>query len=106
MIDKASKGINVIRKLKFHIPRHALVSLYKSFIRSILEYGDVIYDQPSNASFSDKIESIQYNAALAVTGTIRGTSKDKLYKELGFEYLCSKRLLKRIYLFISKNISQ
>ena len=34
--------------------------------------------EPRNDSFSDKIESIQYNAALAITGAIRGTSKDKL----------------------------
>ena len=64
-----------------------------------MEYADVIYDQPSNNSFSDKIESIQYNAALAITGTIRGTSKVKLYNELGLEYLRSRRWLKRLCLF-------
>ena len=99
LIDKASKGISVIRKLRYQVPRDSLVSLYKCFIRSILEYGDVIYDQPSNSSFSNKIESIQYNAALAITGAIRGTSKDKLYKELGFEYLSSRRWFKRLCLF-------
>ena len=99
LINKVSKGINVIRKLRDQVPRRSLVSLYKSFIRSILEYADVIYDQPSNNSFSDKIESIQYNAALAITGAIRGTSKEKLYKELGFEYLSSRRWFKRLCLF-------
>ena len=98
-IDKASKGVSVIRKLRYQIPRHSLVTLYKSFIRSVLEYADVIYDQPSNNSFSDKIESVQYNAALAITGAIRGTSKDKLYKELGLEYLSSRRWFKRLCLF-------
>ena len=44
LIDKASKGIGVIRKLRYSIPRQALVTLYKSFIRSVLEYADVIYD--------------------------------------------------------------
>ena len=99
LIDKASKGISVLRKLRYQIPRRSLISLYKSFIRSILEYADVVYDQPTNNSFSDKIESIQYNAALAITGAIRGTSKDKLYKELGFEYLSSRRWFKRLCLF-------
>ena len=28
------------------------------------------------------MESIQYNAALAITGAIRGTSREKLYQEL------------------------
>ena len=99
LIDKASKGISVLMKLRYQIPRHSLVSLYKSFIRSIIEYADVIYDQPSNNYFSDKIESIQYNAALAITGAIRGTSKDKLYKELGLEHLSSRRWFKRLCLF-------
>ena len=76
MIDKASRGISVIMKLSHQIPRHSLETLYKSFIRSILEYADVIYDQPSNISFSDQIESIQYNAALAITGAIKGTPRD------------------------------
>ena len=35
-------------------------------------------DQPSNATFTCKIESIQYNASLAVTGVIRGLSRENL----------------------------
>ena len=31
------------------------------------------------------MKSIQYNAALARTGAIRGTSREKLYQELGLE---------------------
>ena len=36
-------------------------------------------------SFHQKLDSIQYNAALAITGAIRGTSREKVYHELGFE---------------------
>ena len=32
--------------------------------------------------FHQKLESIQYNACLAIAGAIRGTSKEKLYQEL------------------------
>ena len=38
-------------------------------------------------SFTQKIERIQYKAALAITGAIKGTSQSKLYSELGFESL-------------------
>ena len=38
-----------------------------------LYYGDVTNDQRSNSSFSDKNESAQYNAVLAITGAPRGT---------------------------------
>ena len=30
-------------------------------------------------------DSIQYNAALALTSAVRGSSREKLYQELGFE---------------------
>ena len=47
----------------------------------------------------NKIEILQYNAALAFTGAIRGLSKEKLYQELGFEYLGSRRWLRKLCLF-------
>ena len=41
-------------------------------------------------------ESIQHNAVLAITGDIRGTSKEKLYQELGFESLQSGRWFRKL----------
>ena len=99
MISKANKGIGIIRKLHSFLPRSALITIYKSFVRSHLDYGDILYDQPTNESFTRKIESVQYNAALAITGAIRGTSRDKLYKELGLESLQSRRWMRRLCLF-------
>ena len=65
------------------IPRKPLLSIYKTFLRPHLDYCDVIYDKPHNEKFTDTVESIQYNAALAITGAIKGTSKEKLYNKLG-----------------------
>ena len=39
---------------------------------SHLNYGDVIYDQPLNESLSNRTESVQFKAALAITGPIQG----------------------------------
>ena len=39
----------------------------------------------TNNSFHQKLGSVQYNAALAIAGVIRGSSKEKLYQELGVE---------------------
>ena len=64
-----------------------LQTIYKSFIRPHLDHGDVVYNQSSNDVFSNKLETSQYNAAVAFTGTIKGTSREKLYQELGLEYL-------------------
>ena len=57
--------------MNFLLPRSSLLTIYKSFVRPHLDYGDVIYDQPNNSCLSDKIESVQYNAALAITGAIK-----------------------------------
>ena len=65
------------------LPHGPLSTIYKSFIRPHLDYGDVIYDQHYNNSFHQKLESIQYNSALAITGALRGSSMEKPYQELG-----------------------
>ena len=54
-------------------------------MRLYLDHGDTIYDQPINKSLNQKIEIIQYNAALAITGAIKGTSQSKSYNKLDFE---------------------
>ena len=77
------------------------------FARPHLDYWDIIYDETFNESFHQKIESIQYNAAIAITGAIRGASSKKLYQELGLESLRSRRSLRKLCLFykIYKNKS-
>ena len=55
-------------------------------------YDDIIFYQPPKTTefFFDtqlkplmqKIESLQYNATLAITGTWLGTSSDRIYEEL------------------------
>ena len=85
-MSKAYKGMAVLRKLQNIIPRNSLLTICKSFIHPPLEdYGDTIYHQPNNRSLCQKIESIQHQAALAITGAIHGTSQTKLYNELGIE---------------------
>ena len=37
--------------MSISFPRNALLRTYKSFIRSHLDYADIIYDKPNNASF-------------------------------------------------------
>ena len=97
--SKVNKTICLLRKLHDALPRLPLLTIYKSFIRPHLGYGDVIYDQAYTASFHQKIESVQYNSALAITGAIRGTSKEKLYHELGLESLGKRRWYRKLCCF-------
>ena len=99
IIEKTSKSVSDLCKLRFHLPRFSLITIYKSFIRSIFDYVDIIYDQPYISSFVDLIESVQYNAALAITGATRGSSRDKLYEELGLEPLQFRRWFRKLCVF-------
>ena len=104
---KISKTLGLLRKLHNLLPRSALITIYKAFARPYLDYGDIFYDQAYNMSFHYKLESIQYNACLAITGAIRGTSKEKLYQELGLESLQLRRWYRKLGKFykIYKNKS-
>ena len=95
-ILKFDKGISVIKKLRHGLPRKSLITIYKAFLRPLIDYGDIIYDQPQNESFCEKLESVQYKAALAITGAIQGTSREKIYLELGLESLKNRRWYKRL----------
>ena len=97
--NKISKTIGLLRKLQNILPRPALLTIYKCFIRPHLDYEDIIYDQAYNLSFHQKLESIQYNAALALTGAIRGSSREKLCQELGLESLQLRRWYRKLCCF-------
>ena len=92
-MSKAMKGIGIMRKLNKAIPQYSLITIYKSFVRPHLDYGDIIYDQPNKKSLNQKIEKIQYNAALAIAGVIKGTYQSRLYNELGLESLEFRRFV-------------
>ena len=98
-MSKAYKGIAALRKLQNIIPRNSLLTIYKSFIRPHLDYDDIIYHQLNNGSFCQKIESVQYQAAIATTGAIYGTSQTKLCKELGIESMKLRQWFRRLCYF-------
>ena len=77
-----NRGIAVIKKLRYSLPRKSLITIYKALLRPLLDYGDIIYDQPYNESVCEKLESVQYKVALGITGAIQGTSREKIYQEL------------------------
>ena len=104
-MSKAMKGIGVIQKLNKTLPRHSLIVIYKPSVGPQLDYGDIIYDQPNSERFTQKIEIIQYKAALAITGAIKGTSQCKLYSELGFESLKFRRWFRKLCTFFKLKTS-
>ena len=51
--------MELLRILQNLLPRTALLTIYKTFVRPRLDYGDILYDQAVNLSFHHKLESIQ-----------------------------------------------
>ena len=83
-----------------------MITIHKYFILPHLDYGDIIYDQPNNESFCNLIERVQYNAVLAITGAIKGTSQLKIYNELGIESLKFRRWLRQLRVFYKIKTNQ
>ena len=82
--------------------------MYKLHVRLHLDYGDIIYhkyDSHMVLDFTKKLEATQYAAALAVSGPWRGTNRDKLYEELGWEYLYHPRWYRRLIHFYNRKKS-
>ena len=97
-IHQDNKVAGLFQKLETIIPRISLLTIYKSFIRLLLYYADLTYDQLPNALFSIKIELVQYDTALAIAGAIKSCSCEKLYQELGLECLDQRVWTRRLCL--------
>ena len=91
-----SKSIGLTRKIRNFLQRSSLLQIYKCFVRPHLDYGEIIYDVKS---FQQKLESIQFNAVSAIIETIRGTSREKIYPELGLESLQDRCWYRKLRIF-------
>ena len=98
-IKKCNKIIGLIRQLSVCLPRKALRTIYKSFVRPHLDYGDILCDKPGNLNFESRIEKVQYEACIAITGAINGTSREQLYDELGLMSLSKRRWYNKLTFF-------
>ena len=96
---KANRGIGMIRYLSKYLTSDLLDQLYKLYVLPHLDYGDIIYhrnDSDFRLDFANKLEAIQYSAALAVSGARHGTNRQNLYEELGWESLYHRRWYRRL----------
>ena len=93
---KTNKTIGLLPELHTILPRAPLITIYKAFIRPYLDHGDMTYDQTFNKLFQQKMETNWYNPALEITGAIRGSSREKLYQELGLDTLQQRRWYRKL----------
>ena len=83
--------------LKYQVDRNVLINIYLSFIRPILEYGNVIWDNCTQNE-ANLLESVQVEAGRIITGLRVNSSRSKLYSELGWEPLYKRREKQKLIL--------
>ncbi len=90
--QKASKRLNMLKPMRLTLTRNTLDTLYKSLVRSCLEYADIVWDG-CNETDNDLLEQLQYEAARLVTGAMKGTSRERLLDEVAWVKLKERRTL-------------
>ncbi|MCG8047724.1 MAG: reverse transcriptase domain-containing protein [Candidatus Thiodiazotropha endolucinida] len=96
--EKAWCRINIMRKLKFKLDRKSLETIYTAFVRPLLEYADVIWNNCTQYEKTE-LEKIQLEAARIATGTTKLISLNNLYKEICWETLEKRRHDHQLTLF-------
>ena len=72
--QKASKKLNLLKPLKYNLSRYTLEVLFKSLVRSSLEYANEVWDGCSESD-NNLLESLQIEGARVVTGALKGTNR-------------------------------
>lgn len=96
--EKAWKRINIMRKLKFEIDRKSLEIIFFTFIRPLLEYASVVWDNCTQYEKAE-LDKIQNEAARIVTGTTKLVSIHALYEDTKWETLEERRRKCKLILF-------
>ena len=76
----------------------SLENMYKSFILPLFDYADVVWDN-CTIKLADELEQLHLDAIGTITGAVRGTSHQSLYKESGFSTLSERWLRHKIILY-------
>lgn len=72
--------------LKHFLYKSALIKIYFAFIRPILEYGSIVWDNCSHEN-SNLLENVQIEAGRIISGLRKNSSKNALYSQLVWEPL-------------------
>ena len=86
---RANGKLAVLRSVKF-LSRTTLDLLYKLTVRSVIDYGLLIYYHTLSQTEVARLDQIQYRAAKLCTGALHFSNKDKLNSELGWESLATR----------------
>ena len=108
-VSRINEGLCIIKYLSCFLSVKTLSQIFKLYKQPHLEFCDVIYHVPIITNPFDSsinlnylmntLERIQYYAALAITGTWKGTNLNKIYDELGWESFTDSRCSRCLFHF-------
>ena len=81
MCLKANRKLSVLRQVK-QLQRSTLDVLYKTTVRSVIDYGILVYYHSLTQADKNRIDKLQYNASKLVSSTLHYTSRIKIEQEL------------------------
>ena len=82
LCQKAGKLINMMKYLKYILPREALEKIYISRVRIMIGYGNILYDNCPKYP-SDRLESVQLDVARVCTVAVPQSNCRKTISEIG-----------------------
>ena len=86
---RSNGKLAVLRSVKF-LSRSTLDLLYKLTVRSVIDYGLIIYYQTLKITKKARLDQLQYRAAKLCTGALHFTSQSKLEDDLAWESMADR----------------
>ena len=75
-------------------PKKRLLTIYKSFVRQLLDYADSLYDKTCHETFKGVLEAFKCNVCIPISAEI---------KELGLKTLSNRRWSRKLFFFIKSS---
>ena len=98
--QKATKRVDMLKALRYKLNRKTLETIYLSFVRPLLEYADVVWDNaPRHEKFYLDLEKLQIDAMRTICGCNNYSSKLLLYIDTNLQPLSIRRKFHRLVPF-------
>ena len=105
IVRDAGKRLTVIKRLPSNFSPYMKIHLYCTFVRPVLEYASVVFDDCSQY-LTDHLESLQRQAMLTATRAYKRTPTSSLLKECGLLSLKVRRILAKLTLFFKMSVGK